>query len=98
MGSTRKQATVSAFQEALEQTGDGRSNQCRLCKLINSMENDHDRTALVAALDDPQEYGATRIARALAKIGHGEIKDYTVTRHRRQGHGSSGSADTGRKP
>ena len=54
--------------------------RCSVCKLLDDLPAD-DAEALREALRDPQVQGS-QIARALQSEGH-EVKQNTVTRHRR---------------
>lgn len=69
--------------------GDALNNQvgrnwrarCAIAVLLDELD-DADVTALVDALNAPQQFSNGAIERALAAEGHGHIKSYTVMRHR----------------
>lgn len=88
------------FQEALSSTlRDEREArvQCKVCHLLTTLDR-ADAESLEQALSDTENYGHMQIVRALATIGHNEIKDHSVARHRRNGHGSSDSTQRAGKP
>ena len=69
------------LKDALEAQTRGRPGfRCAVCKLLDDLPTE-DAEALRTALLDPQVQGS-QIARALVSEGH-EIKQNTVTRHRR---------------
>lgn len=55
--------------------------RCAIAVLLDELD-DADVTALVDALNAPQQFSNGAIERALAAEGHGHIKSYTVMRHR----------------
>jgi len=66
---------------------DTRQRSCKLCSILNEMEDGRDKDALVTALQDPL-VTSTRIQRALTNAGH-SISETPVYRHRRNNHVSS---------
>lgn len=71
------------LRDALDKGHDRRKGrQCGLCTLLDSLTA-QDRKDLLTALADPEQYGHTRISRALFSEGH-NVSSATVLRHRRQ--------------
>lgn len=71
----------SLLDEILELQEAGRATGCTIKTIFESME-DSDRTALIAALENPSVTGSA-IAAVLKRRGH-PISSHTVQRHRRQ--------------
>jgi hypothetical protein len=74
------------LRDVLDSTPDGRSRrQCKICRVLDAL-NEEDRSTLITALQDPDTFGHTRLARALMEYTGVEIDDRAVSGHRRRCH------------